>query len=113
MRETLLRNVPTIPNDQTSDFLLYFLLEIDSGAIQRIGPMFDLVLSNQTQKSQIKENESVHSLLLMKQCYRLTNKRNLLFFEKLNDNRPVLHILVVELVTFQNPKKFQFKKMSN
>jgi hypothetical protein len=36
-------NLPTIPKDQTSDFLLYFRLEIDSGAIQRIGPISFLV----------------------------------------------------------------------
>jgi hypothetical protein len=34
---------PTIPNDQTSDFLLYVRLASDSGAIQRIGPKFVLV----------------------------------------------------------------------
>jgi hypothetical protein len=82
-RETLFRNVPTIPNDHTSDFLLYFLLPIDSGAIQRIGPIFALVLSNQTQKSQTEENETFHSLLLMRQCHCLTKKRNLLFVEEL------------------------------
>jgi hypothetical protein len=76
-RNTLLRNVPTIPNDQTSDFLLYFLLEIDSGAIQQTGPISALVLSNQTQKSQTKENETFHSLLSMRQCCCFTNKRNL------------------------------------
>jgi hypothetical protein len=30
---------PTIPNDQTSDFLLKVLCAIDSGAIQQTGPI--------------------------------------------------------------------------
>jgi hypothetical protein len=37
---------PTIPNVQTSDFLLYVWLASDSGAIQRIGPIFVLVYTN-------------------------------------------------------------------
>jgi hypothetical protein len=31
-------NSPTIANDHTSDFLLYILFAIDSGAIQHTGP---------------------------------------------------------------------------
>jgi hypothetical protein len=67
MKEILFRNVPTIPNDQTSDFLLYFLLETESGAIQQIGPIFVLVLSNQTKNhKQKKMSQFIH-------CYQWDN----------------------------------------
>jgi hypothetical protein len=91
----VLERLPTIPNDQTSDCLLYLCSPIDSGAIQRTGPMLLYVYSNiDSEFNNIFSNKSCY----LKTKYTTTNtnknKINILF----------LLLFLEEFVTFQNPE---------
>jgi hypothetical protein len=112
------KHSPTIPNDQTSDFLLYILYPRDSGAIQRIGPTSLVVyIIKSIQFSSFDSINHSHHHRRDHQ-YSIRIKQNTFqkivsidkFYMKSEDVSiqllPVLYLFSQELVPFQNPNNF-------